>query len=482
MLYIGENNDTKTNKNVANPYLKLFDDNARRATFQIKAGSGIAVASDANGNITITNSSPDVNHNTDERVRQVPKTDNINRPLMMINGGTSTGEQINTSMFSTGIYANASTKMITANGFIKAGSSNNYILLGGGNHKAISDFATSNHNHYRIKLSDDRAKYPGQLIGNEISSIFGGFMQNSTLGISNFGSYSDILVIRSYRDPSGGNDNAIIFNKNTRGVWHTQFGFGSTTSWGTPYLFLDSNNFNSYSPTLTGTGASGTWGISVSGNAATATKSEYSRSLLGRNTSGGDYDASSGNLIFAEWNTKSDNRWYLKATGHECRVNYATNANTTLLLALNTNPASTVATAVGTWSPVSDKVYVYRQRWTNSAAGGDAADLSIYLDGNLTANMCLDGYYYSNLGFKKGGSSDNYVLLGGGGHKAVSDFATSGHNHDGRYLRWNGSAADISAMGWGTLTTANGYTILSHAASSDGGDVGFTSKGGQIFM
>ena len=147
MLYIGENNDTKVNKNVANPYLKLFDDNTRRATFQIKAGNGIAVASDANGNITITNSAPDVNHNTDITVKQTPKTDNVNRPLMMINGSTSVGEQINTSMFSTGIYANASTKMITANGFIKVGSSNNYVLLGGGGHKALSDFAISNHTH-----------------------------------------------------------------------------------------------------------------------------------------------------------------------------------------------------------------------------------------------------------------------------------------------------------------------------------------------
>lgn len=144
MLYIGENNDTKANKNIANPYLKLFDDNTRRTTFQIKAGSGIAVASDANGNITITNSAPDVNHNTDITVKQTPKTDNINRPLMMINGGTSTGEQINTSMFSTGIYANASTKMITANGFIKAGSSNSYVLLGGGSHKTESSLSVAN--------------------------------------------------------------------------------------------------------------------------------------------------------------------------------------------------------------------------------------------------------------------------------------------------------------------------------------------------
>ena len=36
--------------------------------------------------------------------------------------------------------------------------------------------------------------------------------------------------------------------------------------------FLDASNYNNYTPTKTGGGASGTWGISVSGNANTATK------------------------------------------------------------------------------------------------------------------------------------------------------------------------------------------------------------------
>lgn len=63
------------------------------------------------------------------------------------------------------------------------------------------------------------------------------------------------------------------------------------------------------------------------GNAASATKSEYSRSLLGRNTSGSDYDTNSANLVFAEWDTMNDNRWYLKATGYECRVAFANNAS-----------------------------------------------------------------------------------------------------------------------------------------------------------
>ena len=37
---------------------------------------------------------------------------------------------------------------------------------------------------------------------------------------------------------------------------------------------LTTSNYNSYVPTLTGTGASGTWGINISGNAATATNAD----------------------------------------------------------------------------------------------------------------------------------------------------------------------------------------------------------------
>lgn len=40
------------------------------------------------------------------------------------------------------------------------------------------------------------------------------------------------------------------------------------------------------------------------------------------------------------------------------------------------------------------------------------------------------GDIYTTTGFKKNGSSDSYVLLGGGGHKAISDFASSSHSHN----------------------------------------------------
>lgn len=62
------------------------------------------------------------------------------------------------------------------------------------------------------------------------------------------------------------------------GIWSDYSGgdtyVGNTTvssSYATWYKLLSSTNYNSYAPTLTGTGASGTWGISISGNSATAT-------------------------------------------------------------------------------------------------------------------------------------------------------------------------------------------------------------------
>jgi len=46
---------------------------------------------------------------------------------------------------------------------------------------------------------------------------------------------------------------------------------GNNGTWNAVRAILHSGNYNSYSPTLTGTGASGTWGINITGNAATAT-------------------------------------------------------------------------------------------------------------------------------------------------------------------------------------------------------------------
>ena len=54
----------------------------------------------------------------------------------------------------------------------------------------------------------------------------------------------------------------------------------------TIYNGLHSGNYNSYAPTLTGTGASGTWGIDISGNASSATKLQTPRTIWGQSFDG----------------------------------------------------------------------------------------------------------------------------------------------------------------------------------------------------
>lgn len=77
-------------------------------------------------------------------------------------------------------------------------------------------------------------------------------------------------------------------------------GSGST-AWNT---VLHNNNFNSYAPTLTGTGASGTWGVSITGNAATASDSALLNGYASSASGGGNVvlrTASNGYLYVNNW-------------------------------------------------------------------------------------------------------------------------------------------------------------------------------------
>ena len=63
---------------------------------------------------------------------------------------------------------------------------------------------------------------------------------------------------------------------NKDGLWYRS-GWGlDQKAWA---QLIDSNNYTNYAPTKTGGGASGTWGINISGNAATATKLSTARTI-----------------------------------------------------------------------------------------------------------------------------------------------------------------------------------------------------------
>ena len=57
--------------------------------------------------------------------------------------------------------------------------------------------------------------------------------------------------------------------------YNLYFRNGNNDSWGNWKTILDSSNYNTYSPTLTGGGASGTWGINISGKATYAETSDF---------------------------------------------------------------------------------------------------------------------------------------------------------------------------------------------------------------
>lgn len=105
--------------------------------------------------------------------------------------------------------------------------------------------ASAYHTHTYIVAEDFRSSYPGQILDPKRMKL--SFLSASTLGIKGGSGYYDVITVRSYGDSSGGCDNALIFSKNTKSLYHTSFEFGSTSSWGTPLLIIDSANIGSQS-------------------------------------------------------------------------------------------------------------------------------------------------------------------------------------------------------------------------------------------
>lgn len=91
-------------------------------------------------------------------------------------------------------------------------------------------------------------------------------------------------------------------------------------------------------------------------------------------------------------------------------------------------------------------------------------NLNVGINTNTPAyKLHVVGDIYTTTGFKKNGSSDSYVLLGGGGHKAISDFAISTHTHGLLHSDLTVILANTTTdSGWSMINSSyNGFLLKS---------------------
>lgn len=91
-------------------------------------------------------------------------------------------------------------------------------------------------------------------------------------------------------------------------------------------------------------------------------------------------------------------------------------------------------------------------------------NLNVGIGTNTPAyKLDVKGDIYTTTGFKKNGSSDSYVLLGGGGHKAISDFAISTHTHGLLHSDLTVKLANTTTdSGWSMINSSyNGFLLKS---------------------
>ena len=193
---------------------------------------------------------------------------------LQVNGSITASQSIKSSLFIGPVQGNASTAT-TANNLTGFTNSNSSTPIPG------PDAQTSNGIGYVQSIS---------LLGQVDGALYSQ-------------AYSTNWVHQIYGDYRTGQ---IALRGKNNGTWQ---------SWRT---VIDTSNYNTYVPTLTGGGASGTWGISVTGSAATAAKLTTARTitLAGDVTGSSTFDGSANISITATVLDDShthDSRYYTEA-------------------------------------------------------------------------------------------------------------------------------------------------------------------------
>lgn len=232
---------------------------------------------------------------------------------------------------------------------------------------------------------------------------------------------------------------------------------------GTNYsdLVLTSANYADYAAKKDGTNTSGTWPISISGNAATATTASLAAKLNANNAKSNKATRFSSGLP-----VECDNLLDHSVSG---------NAGTATLLQLHntvTNTSTRSIAASGWNGAVSGVNYVWGQSFKDTSIGNDTGDLVLalragqYVSGGTELCMMIDGDYYS-MGNKvlHAGNYSSYASPASywswSGQSGQPTWLWGG-NEFGQYKVWNPSNFNVNSA---KSSTSSSYLSINNSAN-----------------
>lgn len=157
-------------------------------------------------------------------------------------GSTSFDGSANASINVTSVNANTATKLSTARKINITGDASGSATFDGSSDVSINTTVSQAAHAEKAKLLDGFDGFDNGSWGTTIGEVINGFQESGGGSIQ-------------WRA-----DNGKVYQKVDGTHWQRE---------GT-YEVIDTSTVNNYAPTKTGTGASGTWGINITGNAATA--------------------------------------------------------------------------------------------------------------------------------------------------------------------------------------------------------------------
>ncbi len=336
------------------------------------------------------------------------------------NGDNSTWNPWKT-VFHSGIFTNNSGNWNTAYGW--------------GNHGGL--YSLLNHTHTFASLTSKPTTVSGYGITDMGSqSVSSATTLNSSNSISQRGSNgswnADFTATPAGTVSYGGDVGANATNNpggswwiqqnfrhtNASNIWGTQVAWGwednqnklatrnvSGGNWGAWVYYLNSSNYNSYTPTLTGTGASGTWSINISGTSDYATQ----------------WGTAAGYANFSSTAISSGVGWVFGTTGNGTYAPVSISSVSSLLNLSGTNTGDQTNISGNTGS-VTNGVYtnttnaLSNSLWLNSGADVTtlAGSLTLYSSGNATTSMMMfkntTGLGYGNHGAITGTYNTYFVM------------------------------------------------------------------------